>query len=131
MRFLWHVTRQRLIRRAGGFGPITISMERLAMDDDTTPEAAVPGLRLLRWLVTGLTATMIVGLLAIVAMLVIIVNRDSVRLPDEIALPAGVEARAVTFGARWIAVVTNDDRILIYDEDGDQLRQEVRSDTTP
>ena len=40
---------------------MVISMERLAMDDDTTPEAAVPGLRLLRWLVTGLTATMIVG----------------------------------------------------------------------
>lgn len=80
----------------------------------------------MRWLVTGLTATMIVGLLAIVAMLVIIVNRDSVRLPDEIALPAGVEARAVTFGVRWIAVVTDDGRILIYDEDGAELRQEIQ-----
>ena len=110
---------------------MVISMERLAMDDDTTPEAAVPGLRLLRWLVTGLTATMIVGLLAIVAMLVIIVNRDSLRLPDQIALPEGVEARAVTFGVRWIAVVTDDDRILIYDEDGERLRQEVRIEAAP
>ncbi len=102
---------------------------RLDMDDKTTPEvspeATIPGLRLLRWLVTGLTATMIVGLLAIVALLVILVNRDSVTLPDQIALPAGVEARALTIGPNWLAVVTSDDRILIYDDQGERLLQEV------
>ncbi|NKB28626.1 MAG: hypothetical protein GKR99_14165 [Rhodobacteraceae bacterium] len=95
------------------------------MNDEGTPQADIPGLRLLRWLVTGLTATMIVGLLAIVAMLVIIVNRDSVSLPDQISLPDGVEARALTIGPSWLAVVTSDDRILIYDDQGERLLQEV------
>ena len=88
-------------------------------------EASIPGLRLLRWLVTGLTATMIVGLLAIVAMLVIIVNRDSVSLPDQIALPVGKTARAFTQGPDWYAIVTADDRILIFNRTTGQLQQTV------
>jgi Family of unknown function (DUF6476) len=46
------------------------------------------------------------------------------RLPDGFALPDGAKAEAVTFGAGWIAVVTEDDRILIFGRDG-TLRQEV------
>jgi Family of unknown function (DUF6476) len=46
------------------------------------------------------------------------------RLPDGFALPEGATAQAVTFGEGWVAVVTKDDRILIFGREG-KLRQEV------
>ncbi|HMS97016.1 MAG TPA: DUF6476 family protein, partial [Tabrizicola sp.] len=46
------------------------------------------------------------------------------HLPDQITLPAGVKASAITFGTGWIAVVTTDDRLLILDEAGN-LRREL------
>jgi len=39
-------------------------------------------------------------------------------LPAELILPEGAQAAAVTFGKGWIAVVTQDDRLLIYDKNG-------------
>ena len=48
------------------------------------------------------------------------------ELPDEIALPAGATASAITRGADFLAVVTTDGRILIYALDGQTLRQEIR-----
>lgn len=45
-------------------------------------------------------------------------------LPEGFALPEGAQAQAVTFGEGWVAVVTEDDRILIFGRDG-RLRQEV------
>lgn len=51
-------------------------------------------------------------------------------MPAEVQLPAGTEAAAVTFGTGWIAVVTLDDRILIYGRDG-TLRQEVQISPAP
>jgi hypothetical protein len=45
-------------------------------------------------------------------------------MPDGFTLPEGAKAEAVTFGTGWIAVVTTDDRILIFGRDG-RLRQEV------
>jgi hypothetical protein len=78
-------------------------------------------LRQLRWLVTALTATLIVGVITIVALLVIRlgVAGQAVPLPETVALPAGESARAVTLGSDWIAVVTVDDdgveRIRVLD----------------
>lgn len=53
-------------------------------------------------------------------------------LPDAITLPDGSQPVAVTFGRGWIAVVTADDRILIFGKDG-TLRQElqIESPDTP
>lgn len=81
-------------------------------------------------MVIGLTATLIVGVIVTVGALV---TRLPVRgqadsgpaLPEEIALPRGVTARAVTFGPDWYAVVTGDDRILIFARPSGDLRQEV------
>ena len=87
------------------------------------PEPA--NLRFLRRLVTVLTATMILGLLTIVALIVIkfmtpVTTRP--ELPAEITLPAGQTAQAVTRGTSWIAVVTTDtsgiERIHILNLDG-------------
>jgi len=41
-------------------------------------------------------------------------------------LPEGVRANAVTMGADWFAVVTEDDRILIFDRDSGEIRQTVQ-----
>jgi len=102
------------------------------MSDPVTPDAPdpvlPPSLRLLKWLVIALTLTMIGGVITVVALLVTRMPQAfsavSPSLPQGFTLPAGAEARAVTFGEGWIAVVTEDDRILIFGRDG-RLRQEV------
>ncbi len=82
-------------------------------------------LRFLKWLVTVLTATMILGVLTIVVLLVIRLQTPAVALPGEIVLPDGAVATAFTQGEGWFAVVTSDDRILIFDRAGGALIQEV------
>ena len=86
--------------------------------------ALPPHLRRLARLVTVLTVTMIAGFVTLIAALVIRLNAGLVPLPDEIALPQGARAMAVTRGADWFAVVTDDDRILIFGPEG-ALRQTV------
>ncbi len=90
-----------------------------------------PNLRFLRRLVTGLTATMIVGLIIIVALFVMRLRQDTTPLPfpAEIALPEGARALAFTRGEGWIAVVVSGpsegQEILIYDAGGKRLRQRI------
>jgi hypothetical protein len=87
-----------------------------------------PDLRFLKILVTLLAATMIIGLIAMIALFVIRlpgVNTSAPVLPETVALPAGETARAVTFGDGWIAVVTTRDEILILDQATGALRQRI------
>lgn len=83
-------------------------------------------------MVTILTATMIGGLVTIIALVVIHVPQtirtvpDPVPLPDRISLPDGTVATAFTRGPDWFAVVTKDNRILILDAETGALRQTVR-----
>lgn len=100
------------------------------MDQPPIPEAEARNLRFLRVLVTVLTAVMIVGLVTVVALLVIRLQAPSpgpaaLMLPDEIALPEGATAQAVTQGRDWYAVVTGDDEILVFDRATGALRQRV------
>jgi hypothetical protein len=94
-------------------------MGRTIPDGEDFPEPR--RLRQLRLLVTVLTATLIVGVITIVALLVIRLSSfgSAPPLPSEIALPAGERAEAVTLGRDWIAVVTVDgsgqERIRILD----------------
>ncbi len=76
--------------------------------DDDFPEP--PRLRRLRWLVTALLVTLILGMIAIVALLAIRITGGSapVSLPPEIRLPEGETAGAVTLGGDWLAIVTTD-----------------------
>ena len=75
---------------------------------------------------TVLTVTMIVGVITVVALLVTRLPQVSAppRLPASLTLPPGVVARAVTMGTGWIAVVTADDHILVFANDG-SLRQDI------
>jgi Family of unknown function (DUF6476) len=102
---------------------------------DILPEAPLPpSLRLLKWLVIILTLTMIGGVITVVGLIVTRMpqafSSAAPNLPDNLRLPEGTKAAAVTFGTGWIAVVTADDRILIYDRDG-TLRQEVPISPAP
>ena len=103
-----------------------------AQPDPVTPDAPdpalPPSLRFLKWLVIILTLTMIGGVITVVALLVTRMPQAFIApaptLPEGFALPPGVSADAVTFGKGWVAVVTVDNRILIFGKDG-TLRQEV------
>ncbi|PHQ97611.1 MAG: hypothetical protein COB40_03840 [Marinosulfonomonas sp.] len=98
------------------------------MDEAPISEAQAKSLRFLRLLVTVLTATMIIGLLTIVALFVIRFSSDrvSITIPDEIPLPDGARATAFTRGSNWYAVVTDSDEILIFDGATNELRQTVK-----
>lgn len=85
------------------------------------------GLRVLKIMVFVLTGTMIVGLVTIVSLLVIRLpgSLPAAPLPDEITLPGGERPVAFTATARWYAVVTAGDEILIYDRATGELRQRI------
>ena len=77
--------------------------------------------------------TMIGGVIAMVGLLVTRLPDGRAALPTvppELALPAGAVAQAVTFGAGWTAIVTTDNRILIFGADGG-LQQDVPILTPP
>ena len=74
-----------------------------------------------------LTVTMIIGVITVVGLLVTRMpngNMPLPRVPADLAMPAGTKAAAVTFGQGWTAVVTTDDRILIFNAQG-ALRQDI------
>lgn len=86
------------------------------------------GLRFLKVLVTVLTGTMILGVLTIIVLLVIRLNRPDLALPEQITLPDGETATAFTRGRDWYAVVTDDDVILIFDAQSGALQQRITID---
>ncbi|MFO1203184.1 MAG: DUF6476 family protein [Tabrizicola sp.] len=96
------------------------------MSDPATPDAPdaalPPSLRLLKWLVILLTLSMIGAVITVVWLLVTRMpsafSATGPEVPAEVTLPKGITAEAVTFGKGWIAFVTSDDRILVYDRKG-------------
>ena len=94
--------------------------------DAPEPDIAEPaGLRFLRLLVTVLTATMIAGIAAITFLIWTRYSDRSAPLPEVITLPDGAKATAFTQAADWYAVVTADNRILIFDRATGSLRQAI------
>ena len=95
------------------------------MSDTPEPQPVDPALvKYLRGLVTVLTLTMIGGFLVIVFLFVTRFSGPAQTvLPEEITLPEGVSAQAFTRAASWIAIVTTDDQILVYDLSGRLLEQ--------
>ena len=83
-----------------------------------------PSLRWLKWLVTALTATLILGVITIVGLLVTRLPLSSpTEWPENLALPAGVTPEAITRGKDWIGVVGKDGQIYIFDPSGKLTRQ--------
>jgi len=99
-----------------------------AVMSEASDAALPPSLRLLKWLVILLTLSMIGGVITVVWLLVTrmpsALATTSPEVPANLLLPEGAKAAAVTFGQGWIAVVTTDDRILVFGSDG-TLRQDI------
>ncbi|MEL6990192.1 MAG: DUF6476 family protein [Pseudomonadota bacterium] len=87
------------------------------MADSPHPSPVDPGtVKYLRWLVTILTATMVLGFIVIVVLFVIrFSDAFGPELPDEIVLPDGSTPVAFTQGGDWYAVVTKDDQRSGFD----------------
>ncbi|QCO55127.1 hypothetical protein EOK75_04655 [Pseudorhodobacter turbinis] len=101
------------------------------MEQAPAPEGLPPSLRFLKGLVIALMITMIVAVITVVAVIVTRMPQSFVsqpaalpQLPSAITLPEGTKAQAATFGEGWIAIVTDDNRMLIYSTQG-SLQQEV------
>ncbi|MEP3345594.1 MAG: DUF6476 family protein [Litoreibacter sp.] len=104
------------------------------MDNNPEIPAEEPAnLKFLRRLVTTLTATMIVGLVVMITLVVIRLNAGApdIAIPDYITLPDGTETTAFTQAPTWYAVVTSDNRILIFDRDSGELTQEIKVNSRP
>jgi uncharacterized integral membrane protein len=87
-----------------------------------------PQLRWLKRLVTVLTVTMIAGVLAITALLVIRLNADTapvVIAPGDFALPDGVGLVGFSVIQGRTVVVGDDAVIRVYDSDSRALLQEI------
>jgi hypothetical protein len=101
------------------------------MSGDPNEEVGPGSLRFLKALVTILTATMILGLLTIIVLIVIRVPNvvrmveDPLPVPEVVTLPDGIEASAFTMGHDWIAVVSKADEILIFDKETGAIRQRI------
>ena len=68
---------------------------------------------------------MIIGMVAVVAMLAVRLNAGSeLALPETIALPEGAEARAVTTTAEELIVLT-EDAVLIFDRASGGLKRTI------
>ncbi len=92
-------------------------------DEDHGPEPA--NLRFLRRLVTGLTLVMMAGLILIIALIVMRFRDTAPPLPAEITLPDDATARAVTLAEGMVLVVSDDNRLMIFDRVTGRLRQTV------
>lgn len=76
-------------------------------------------------MVTILTGLMIGGLFLILALVVLRYTDRRAPLPEAIALPDGTSATAFTQGPDWYAVVTKDNRILIFNRETGKQVQEI------
>ncbi|WP_147124377.1 DUF6476 family protein [Shimia ponticola] len=103
-------------------------------DKSPEPFEEPANLRFLRRLVTVLTATMIIGVITIVGLLVMRLNtpiaadRATEFSATEIAVPAGAVVTAVTRTENEVLVVTEDRRLLMFDRSGQTLLREIPLD---
>lgn len=76
-------------------------------------------------MVTVLTATMIAGVVLIIVLIVIRFYKAPPALPETLKLPDGAQVLSFTQGPDWYAVVTDGNRILIFDRITGRLKQTV------
>lgn len=77
-----------------------------------------------------MTTTMIIGFIIIVGLLIAKFNSlrgeiSEPAFPDEIILPNGIQADAFTTTKDWFAIITNNDKILVYNRDSGKLIQQI------
>ena len=78
----------------------------------------------LKWLVIVLMVTMIGGVITIVSLLVTrMPDGSSVGVPEGVVLPEGEVAAAVTVAREMLLVVTESQRLLVFDRAGRMIRE--------
>lgn len=78
----------------------------------------------LKWLVIVLMVTMIGGVITIVALLVTrMPEGGAVVVPEAVVLPEGEVAAAVTVARERLLVVTESQRLLVFDRAGRMIRE--------
>lgn len=84
--------------------------------------------RFLKRLVTGLTITMIAGVLVVIALLVTQITRTPapLALPNSIILPKGAALSAFTVTEDWWIAVTDTGLIQVHDRASGALLKEIR-----
>ncbi len=99
----------------------------MAHSPDDDPGPPLPAVvRVLQWLVIGLTASMMLGVIAVVTVVVTRFPKPPTPPTAEaLALPSGAEPLSIAQGSDWVGIVTTDDRILVYDRATGALRQTV------
>lgn len=65
---------------------------------------------------------MIVGILIIVTLLVIKIRSEDLNFPNNLLLPDGIKPVAFTQTKDWYSIVTEDNDILIYKNDGTLIK---------
>ena len=96
------------------------------MDKDDQPPNAdfqLPqNLRFLQRLVTLLTVSMIAGILIIAALLAFKLRSENINFPQTLTLPDGTKPIAFTQTKDWYSVITDENEILIYKNDGTLIK---------
>lgn len=99
------------------------------MDNSPEPGPEPVQLRFLRILVTVLTGVMILGLLTIIGLFVMRFQADlapaPLGLPENLVLPKGVTAEAVTYTKDRILVVAEQGAVWVFSRDGELLGQMI------
>ena len=102
------------------------------MDKDDQPPNAdfqLPrNLRFLQRLVTLLTLSMIVGILTIAALLAFKLRSENINFPQTLTLPDGTKPIAFTQTKDWYSIITEENEILIYKNDGTLIRSIIVQD---
>ena len=97
-------------------------------DEDTI--ALPPSVRALQWLVIALTASMVLGVITVVGVVVTRFPKPPTPpMPETLTLPQGESPLAVTQGGDWVAIVTDAGRIHVFDRATGALRQSVQVET--
>ena len=99
------------------------------MVDQSEISASLPepaNLRFLRRLVTTLTAIMILGLIAIFAVLVIKLQTTTAIFPEITALPASAEVLSISRTATELIIIDQTRTIYILSLDGKTIVQKIK-----
>ena len=97
-----------------------MTTRRVDMDDIPSAGWSV---KLLKWLVIGLTASMIALAGVLIWAIASEMRGTRATFPDSLALPEGTRPAAVTQARDFTVVVTDTGEILLFDADGALIRQ--------
>jgi hypothetical protein len=118
-----------LSRRGGGFSSILKRTSAMTNQPEVIADQPEPAnLRFLRRLVTTLTATMILGLIAIFTVLVISLQPSNQPFPEIVALPEKTDVLSISRTPNELVVISQEKIIYVLSANGKKLLQTFKMD---